>query len=231
MTISQNLTQQVTHKLGLAIINGDYSVGEGMPSEAILCEQYGVSRSSTREAVKMLSAKGMISSRPKKGILVLPESNWNLFDSDVLSWILKSKPSLNLLREFTQVRYAIEPVAAKLAAQNATPIQVKQLEDALYKITHAASDDLDEQLDAHIFFLNSILLASGNRFFIQLTQFVEAALRVSIRYTNSVKGVKNTDGTFHAKVFTAIQQGDAQTSFQLVHDILVDALALIESKL
>ena len=45
--------------------------------------------------------------------------NGTLFDPDVLNWILQSKPSLQLLREFTQVRYAIEPVAAKLAAENA----------------------------------------------------------------------------------------------------------------
>jgi DNA-binding FadR family transcriptional regulator len=168
--------------LGEAIVKGDYPIGTRMPSEAVLCEQFSVSRSATREAVKMLSAKGLISSRPKQGITVNPESNWNLYDSEVLEWILKSKPSLQLLKEFTQVRFAIEPMAAKLAAENATPKQLMQIEEALYRIAEA-QEGLDDQLDAHINFLNMILLASGNRFFIQLTQFVDAALRVSIRYT------------------------------------------------
>ncbi len=228
--MSKNLTQQLTHKLGEAIVNGDYTVGLGMPSEALLCEQFQISRSATREAVKMLSAKGLISSRPKQGITVNPETEWNLFDTDVLSWILKSKPSLNLLKEFTQVRYAIEPMAAKLAAENATPIQIKNMEDALHRIS-AAQDGLDDQLDAHINFLNTILIASGNRFFIQLTQFVNAALRVSIRYTNNVKGVSNTDATFHRKVFEAIKNGNAKQAHQLVEDILDDALGLIQSRL
>jgi DNA-binding FadR family transcriptional regulator len=201
-----------------------------MPSEAVLCEQFSVSRSATREAVKMLSAKGLISSRPKQGITVNPESNWNLYDSEVLEWILKSKPSLQLLKEFTQVRFAIEPMAAKLAAENATPKQLMQIEEALYRIAEA-QEGLDDQLDAHINFLNMILLASGNRFFIQLTQFVDAALRVSIRYTNQVKGISNTDVTFHVKVYNAIKDGDGASAQTLIYEVLSDAVALIESRL
>ena len=174
--------------------------------------------------------KGLISSRPKQGITVNPETNWNLYDSDVLEWILKSKPSLHLLKEFTQVRFAIEPMAAKLAAENATPAQINQMETALYRISEA-QEGLEDQLDAHINFLNMILVASGNRFFIQLTQFVDAALRVSIRYTNQVKGISNTDVTFHVKVFNAIKNGDASTAQKLIYDVLSEALTLIESRL
>lgn len=228
--MSKNLTQQLTHKLGEAIVKGDYPIGSRMPSEAVLCEQFAVSRSATREAVKMLSAKGLISSRPKQGITVNPESNWNLYDSEVLEWILKSKPSLQLLKEFTQVRFAIEPMAAKLAAENATPQQLTQIEEALYRIAEA-QEGLDDQLDAHINFLNMILLASGNRFFIQLTQFVDAALRVSIRYTNQVKGISNTDVTFHVKVYNAIKDGDGTSAQALIYEVLSDAVALIESRL
>jgi DNA-binding FadR family transcriptional regulator len=228
--MSKNLTQQLTHKLGEAIVKGDYPIGSRMPSEAVLCEQFAISRSATREAVKMLSAKGLISSRPKQGITVNPETHWNLYDSDVLAWILKSKPSLQLLKEFTQVRFAIEPMAAKLAAENATPQQIKDIEQALYRIAEA-EEGLEDQLDAHINFLNTILVASGNRFFIQLTQFVDAALRVSIRYTNQVKGISNTDVTFHVKVFNAIKDGDANTAQSLIYEVLSDAVVLIESRL
>ena len=228
--MSKNLTQQLTHKLGEAIVKGDYPIGTRMPSEAVLCEQFEVSRSATREAVKMLSAKGLISSRPKQGITVNPETLWNLYDSDVLVWILKSKPSLQLLKEFTEVRFAIEPMAAKLAAENATPQQIKDIEQALYRISEA-EEGLEDQLDAHLNFLNMILVASGNRFFIQLTQFVDAALRVSIRYTNQVKGISNTDLTFHVKVFNAIKDGDANTAQALIYEVLSDAVVLIESRL
>jgi DNA-binding FadR family transcriptional regulator len=230
MKTSQNLTQQLTHALGLAIINGKYPVGEGLPSEADLCTEFDVSRSSTREAVKMLSAKGLISSRPKQGIRVLPESNWNMFDTDVLSWILKSKPSLRLLKEFTQMRFAIEPMAAELAARSATPIQLQNIEKALARMADA-EEGLDDPLDADISFHTAILEASGNRFFVQLTQFISTALRVSIRYTNHIKGVNAADANDHAEIFNNIKAGNAQGASQSVSRILEEALALINSKL
>ncbi|REL30656.1 FadR/GntR family transcriptional regulator [Thalassotalea euphylliae] len=225
-----NLTHQLTHNLGMAIVKGDYPVGSGLPSEADLCLQYDVSRSATREAVKMLSAKGLISSRPKQGILVLPESSWNMFDTDVLSWILNSKPSLTLLKEFTQVRAAIEPEAAALAALNASDEQIAEIEKALSRMADA-DKGLDDPLDADIAFHTAILLASGNRFIAQLTDFIGTALRVSIRYTNRIKGVPGADVQKHADIFNTIQTRNPEQARECVSTILDEALALIDSQL
>ena len=225
-----NLTHQLTHDLGMAIVKGQYKVGQGLPSEADLCVEYDVSRSATREAVKMLSAKGLISSRPKQGIQVLPESNWNMFDTDVLSWILNSKPSLALLKEFTQVRVAIEPQAAALAAENGTEEQFKVIEDALARMADADLG-LDDPLDADIAFHTSVLMASGNRFIEQLTDFISTALRVSIRYTNRIKGVPGADVQKHADIFNTIKSRQPEQAKHAVKTILDEALELIESQL
>ena len=225
-----NLTHQLTHDLGMAIVKGQYLVGQGLPSEADLCVEFDVSRSATREAVKMLSAKGLISSRPKQGIQVLPESNWNMFDTDVLSWILNSKPSLALLKEFTQVRVAIEPQAAALAAVNGTDEQFKVIDEALSRMADA-DEGLDDPLDADIAFHTSILMASGNRFFEQLTDFISTALRVSIRYTNRIKGVPGADVEKHAEILNTIKSRDPEKTKHAVKTILDEALELIESQL
>src|SRR5690625_6694951 len=66
-----NLSQRMTQALGRAIVCGEYDRNESLPTEAELCTQFGVSRSAVREAVKMLSAKGLISSRPRQGIRIL----------------------------------------------------------------------------------------------------------------------------------------------------------------
>src|SRR5690606_2452572 len=94
-----NLSQRVTNELGQAIIGGHYTCDTGLPTEAKLCEEYGISRTAIRAAVKMLAAKGLISSRPRKGIQVEPSSNWNLYDTSVLKWMLESSPSLLVLKE------------------------------------------------------------------------------------------------------------------------------------
>ncbi|MGI2176423.1 FadR/GntR family transcriptional regulator [Shewanella ulleungensis] len=226
----QNLTHQLTHNLGIAIVKGVYPVGEGLPSEADLCIEYDVSRSSTREAVKMLSAKGLISSRPKQGIRVLPESNWNMFDADVLKWILSSKPSLSLLKEFTQVRIAFEPQAAALAALNASDEQLVSIGKALERIVEA-EQGLDDPLEADIAFHTSILIASGNRFFVQLTEFISTALRVSIRYTNKIKSEAGADALKYTNIFNAIKMNNPEKARMTVLIILEKKLEFIDSKL
>lgn len=225
-----NLTHQLTHDLGMAIVQGVYPVGQGLPSEADLCLKYEVSRSATREAVKMLSAKGLISSRPKQGIRVLPESNWNMFDTDVLRWILSSKPSLSLLKEFTQVRVALEPQAAALASVTASYEQLEEIDKALARMVDA-EQGLDDPLEADIAFHTSILIASNNRFFVQLTEFISTALRVSIRYTNRIKGVPGADVKKHADILNSIKSRNPEKAKLAVVTILEEALDLIESKL
>jgi DNA-binding FadR family transcriptional regulator len=225
-----NLTHQLTHDLGMAIVQGVYPVGQGLPSEADLCLQYDVSRSATREAVKMLSAKGLISSRPKQCIRVLPESNWNMFDTDVLRWILSSKPSLSLLKEFTQVRVALEPQAAALASVTASYAQLEDIDKALARMVDA-DQGLDDPLEADIAFHTSILIASNNRFFVQLTEFISTALRVSIRYTNRIKGVPGADVKKHADILDSIKSRNPEKAKLAVVTILEEALELIESKL
>src|SRR4030088_139089 len=113
-----NLTYSLVESLGQAIVMGEYE-REPFPTEANLTKHFGTSRSVTREAVKMLTAKGLLSARPRHGTSVEPETRWNLFDPDVLRWLLERKFSLKLLTEFTQMRLAIEPTAAALAATRA----------------------------------------------------------------------------------------------------------------
>ncbi|NMP16213.1 FadR/GntR family transcriptional regulator [Thalassotalea sp. Y01] len=229
MAQKHNLTYQLTHDLGKAIVTGQYKPGDGLPTEAELCEQFDVSRSATREAVKMLSAKGLIASRPKKGIHVLSETNWNMFDPDVLEWILSSNPSLQLLKSFTEVRAAIEPQAAALASTNATFEQLEMIEKALERMK-AAEQGLDDILDSDIEFHTSVLRASGNPFIVQLTDFIATALKVSIRYTNATKG-ESGDVEKHAYILDTIKSRNPVKAHDAVKEILDESLALIEKNL
>ena len=95
-----NLTRTTQERLGIEIVSGEFRDAGAIPVEAELCERYGVSRSIMREAVKMLTAKGLLASRPKHGTWVQPESEWNLLDPDVLRWLLTREVSVQLLIEF-----------------------------------------------------------------------------------------------------------------------------------
>ena len=77
-------------EIGLRIVRGDYPPGTILPNEAKWSEVFDVSRSAVREAIKMLMAKGLLSSRPKIGSWVEPRERWNLLDRDVLGWYAAS---------------------------------------------------------------------------------------------------------------------------------------------
>lgn len=229
-TSNRNLTQQLVHELGTAIVQGKYTREKSLPSEAEICAQYNISRTATREAVKMLAAKGLLISRPRQGITIQHKDQWNMFDTDVLGWILHGTPSLSMLRDFSQLRLAIEPEAAALAAVNADAEHIEKIEQALARMKNA-EQGLDDVLEADIDFHSSVLFASKNPFIVQLRSFIETALRVSIRFTNRLKGVAAADYDDHKKIYQAIVDGDVEAARESSRHLQVESLELIEKAL
>lgn len=224
-----NLSQRMVQELGRSIICGDFST-QGLPTEAELCEKFGVSRSAVREAVKMLSAKGLVSSKPRQGISILPEEDWNIFDPDLLRWSLESHPSKRVLKEFLQMRIAIEPEACALAARYATNEKIDQIEAALERM-RLAEEGSEEDIQADIAFHISILYASNNRFYIRLRDFIQTALRVSISHTTPIKGNHLAVYEDHAKIFNAIKNRNPERAKNAMLLIIDEALTFIEESL
>jgi DNA-binding FadR family transcriptional regulator len=227
MRQGNNLTQSIVEELGIAIVTQKYSLGAPFPVEAELCESFDASRTVLREAVKMLTAKGLLSARPRQGTRVEPENNWNLMDPDVLRWTLERKFSLDLLAEFTEIRLAIEPLASQLAAEKGDQVSLANIERALHRMEQAELGHYDP-LEADIAFHISILYASGNRFYAQFADLVETALRISIRFTNQYKGVQVADVDDHRKVFTAIKNQRPTIAHKCMNRLITEALDLIQ---
>lgn len=226
----RNLTHQLVHELGTAILRAEYAQGANLPSEASLCEQYTMSRTVTREAVKMLTAKGLISSRPRQGIKVQPVENWNLFDTDVLNWILLGKPDLKMLQQFLQMRLAIESQAAYLAAQQATNDDLLLIEQALTAMKQSESGFNDSH-EADVLFHQQILLASHNPFFMQLKHFIATALKVNIRFTNRFKAVTTNEYQAHVDIYDHIKNRRPTEARQSAMVTLQTTLDLVSEQL
>jgi DNA-binding FadR family transcriptional regulator len=222
---TRNLTFGLLETLGRAIVTGAYEA-ERFPTEAELAAQHAVSRSVTREAVKMLTAKGLLTARPRKGTTVQPSSCWNLFDTDVLRWLLEREFSLDLLRQFSELRIAIEPAAAALAARTAGPAEVAAIA-AGYARMEAAERGEDDALESDIAFHLAVLEACGNPFYRQFRGVVTTALRTSIRFTNRFKGRTASLPAHHA-VLAAIQAGDPDGARAAMAAIIDDVVMLFE---
>jgi DNA-binding FadR family transcriptional regulator len=221
-----SLTRRIVDVLGRAIVTGQFSRQVPFPVEAELCTRYGVSRTIVREAVKMLTAKGLLRSRRRAGTVVEPEDNWNLLDPDILRWMLEREFSIDLLIDFTEVRMAIEPRAAGLAAHSATGPQRRAILAAIERM-RAAERGEDDALEADIAFHQAVLVASNNRFMRQFRDLTEAALRFSIRRTNEYAGVARASTADHAQVGDAIIRGEPVRAHALMGELLQGALDLL----
>ncbi|HEY0623950.1 FadR/GntR family transcriptional regulator [Sphingomonas sp.] len=223
--LGRNLTYGLLDNLGRAIVTGRFEQ-ESFPTEAELAKQHGVSRSVTREAVKMLTAKGLLSARPRQGTVVQPTASWNLFDTDVLRWLLERQFSVELLKQFNQLRVAIEPEAAALAARFAGEGDLQRIKDGLDRMK-AAEQGMDDTLEADIAFHVAILRGSGNPFYAQFRDVVSTALRTSIRFTNRIKG-RSASVADHAAVRDAILARDPDAARIAMRALIGDVLDLID---
>jgi DNA-binding FadR family transcriptional regulator len=222
--VKRNLTHSMLDAIGRRIVIGDYDDSR-FPTEAELAVEHKVSRSVTREAVKMLTAKGLLTARPRKGTTVQPSRLWNLFDPDVLRWLLERKFSLQLLRQFSELRVAIEPAAAALAARQADAAALDAIRAGFARM-EAAEAGADDTLDADIAFHVSILDASANPFYMQFRDLTATALRFSIQFTNTYQGL-TANLAAHYDVLDAIAARDPDRAHAKMTRIIADVLNLI----
>ena len=219
-----NLTYGLLDAVGQAIVTGRYDDAP-FPTESELAKRHSVSRSVTREAVKMLTAKGLLTARPRKGTSVQPTANWNLFDPDVLRWLLDRKFSLDLLRQFTELRIAIEPAAAALAAAAGETRSMALVRAGFDRMVAAENGD-DDPLESDIAFHVAILQASGNPFYAQFQDVVTTALRTSIRFTNRFKGHTASLAQHHA-VLAAIESRAPDAAGAAMAALIAEVMTLI----
>lgn len=221
------LTSGVVEAIGSAIVAGEYAPYEILPVEAALCARYHASRSVLREAVKILSAKGLVTARRRRGTSITKPSAWDLLDADVLRWILRGNFSLPLLIEFTDMRLCIEPIAAARAATFGDRDAIDAIR-AAYRRMEAATHGKDDPLEADIVFHLAILNGCGNRFISRMQPLIEAALLFSIRYTDHQTQTADIKLKRHERVVAAIEAGDADAAEIAARELLLAARAVME---
>ena len=118
---SRRLRGTLAQHLAVQILKGDFAEGHMFPVEVEFAAQMGISRSSLREALRILTAKGLVEARPRAGTRVSPRNQWNLLDPDLLAWQFEARPTRKFLEDLFELRMMIEPGAAALAATRRTP--------------------------------------------------------------------------------------------------------------
>ena len=223
--VEGNITRALVQRIGGAIVRGERASGDRLPTEAEMSKHFGASRTVTREAIKMLTAKGLVKSWPKRGTVIQEEAQWNLMDPDVLAWLLERRLSPRLLKDFLYMRLAIEPMAASMAARRGA--DTDEMAVALLAMRNAESA-MGDSLEADSAFHAAVLRASGNRFFAQMAPLVATALRMTVRVTNRLKGVQIANVDDHERILFAISAGKAGEARKATESLIREALNLVE---
>ena len=165
---------QVVDGLGRDIVAGRLAEGTILPGDDALAERFGVSRTVLREAMKTLAAKGMVRARPRVGTRVLDRRSWNLLDAEVLGWHVDDSLGSGFLDQLAEMRLAVEPAIAALAARRARPEAIEAMRRAVDEMERATDDRAFALADLD--FHKHMIEASGNLFMHSAGVLIEAAL-------------------------------------------------------
>jgi DNA-binding FadR family transcriptional regulator len=220
------LTNQIANALGRHIVGGTYAPGTNLPNEGELSVQFDAGRSAVREAVKMLAAKGLVSSRPRRGTRVHAVREWNFLDPDVQYWLRESVPARDMLLELFEVRLGFECEAASLAAEHGKTDQITAIRRA-YEAMEAAAEGKTDPIESDCAFHEAIVVATGNRFFQPLVSLIRTALVFSIRTTNAIFGLPVGDLAAHHAVLRAIERRDPRAARRAMRTLLEASAAAV----
>lgn len=201
--------------LGLKIVSGTWPPGYIIDVDA-LERELGVSRTVVREAVKILTSKGLIAARPKFGTYVRDRPQWNLLDADVMSWRDTERPDPDLIRDLNEMRRILEPAAARLAADRRNPEEIATMEAALAGMT---SDDVDLHVESDLLFHRSLLAATHNELLSRLEVVLKMALSIRDRLAFSSQH-SSAFMALHTAVAAAIRDGDPDAAESAMRELL-----------
>jgi DNA-binding FadR family transcriptional regulator len=204
---------QIAAILGTEILRGIHRPGDNMPSEPDLIARFQVSRTVMREVMKTLAAKGLVVSKTRIGTRVRDPVHWNFFDVDVLVWRVRIGLDDDFMHALTEVRRALEPAAASLAAQRRTATDITHLREIVREMGrsgHSRQSFAEADLDFHL----AIAIASGNPLLRSMASVIEAALAAPFSHSSPIDDARDHEITVnsHAAIVDAIEARDEKAA-------------------
>lgn len=219
-----DLHASTVDRLGLAVCRGEMASGSIVRIDE-LEERFGVSRSVVREALRVLASMGMVASRRRVGVQVRPATEWNLYDPQVIRWRLASHGRVAQLRSLSELRTAVEPQAAALAALRAPLASASELMGLSGKLWEAGrSGDTELFLTLDIQFHRLVLSSSGNEMFGMLDSLVAEVLTGRTHYGLMPQHPHEEALQMHVDVASAIQRGDSSDAHAAMLAIMTRAM-------
>ena len=134
---------RIAREVGIGIVSGRFRPDHVMDGEIEASLRRQVSRTAYREVIRILSAKGLLVSRPRIGTRVSEVANWHLLDPDVLEWMFSGTPRQEVIHGLFELRTVVEPAAAALAATRRKQEHLAEMRRALDEMTRHPLDEAE----------------------------------------------------------------------------------------
>ncbi|MBS1907377.1 MAG: FadR family transcriptional regulator [Actinobacteria bacterium] len=215
--------------IGTRIVEGELAPGARLLTADVAAEQ-GVSRSAMREVVRVLETMGLVEVRRRAGVEVLPADRWSPYAPEVIRWRLDGSGRLRTLHELSQLRSAIEPLAARLAASHAEAEQRAAIVKAvLGMVEHGDRADQPAYLQHDIDFHAAVLRGSGNPYLAGLADVVAALLHGRTAHALMPRRADETALRLHQDVAAAITARDPEAAAVAMAAIVSEADDAVEA--
>jgi len=210
---TQTLSQKIERNIERAIREKKLPIGSKLPSERELCEMFAVSRTALREALRRLSARGLIEIRKGSGMIVKKINMKDAIDSLNLYYDLKF--DVNLISQIIELRMAFEPEIAKMAALNRTEEDLRNLQTNLAEFAACDPDNTQMESDLDNKFHLAVARATGNPFVIVTMEPVNNLLPRMRNYIYAnIEGEKEIILGYHKEIVNAIGEKDANRAYE-----------------
>lgn len=224
------LHDSVLEKLGRDIVDGSVPAGTRISADDVAV-RFDVSRTVVREVVRVLESLGLLTVRRRVGITVLGAAHWNSLDPLVIRWHLAGPNRASQLASLSELRSGIEPLAARLAAERATPEQCGHLTAAVIGMSatsRAANSDayLAHDSDFH----RTLLTASGNPLLRSMSDVVVEVLAGRTRHALMPHRADPNAIRLHGLVASSIQIGDAAAAEEAMAQIVTESAKSIRAR-
>jgi DNA-binding FadR family transcriptional regulator len=204
------LHSSVLDTLGREITSGQHAPGAALTLER-LQQRFGVSRTVMREAMRILESMNLVRSRRRVGLVVQPINQWSVFDPRMIRWRLDGPGRTEQLRTLTELRVAVEPLAAAGAARHATEGARERLVALAARMRQLGeAGELEAFLEDDIAFHTLLLRECRNEMFKTLTGVIAEVLAGRTHYGLMPNSPRTMALDLHEQVAACVHTGDAR---------------------
>jgi DNA-binding FadR family transcriptional regulator len=217
---SPAMHERVLEAVGIAVASGSLPPGSRLTLEG-LQQEYGISRTVARDTMKVLESMNLVYSRRRVGIVVQERSLWNVYDPKLVRWRLASDNRAEQYSSLTELRIAVEPIAAAGAARRASAAERAKLLSLAADLRRLGeAGNLEGFLAADIEFHRLLLHSCGNEMFTALEGMVAEVLTSRTKQGLMPFKPRNEALQAHEDVAAAVAGGDAVRAETAMHHIL-----------